>query len=146
LSDKETVIQLPSNWFLPLFYHYHYSSIYTQKVGDSVVSDAGHFAFMNFFYGFNHPIYQEIEYRDLRNKAICSDQVRRQIDENLTFSSYYKPAKAQGDDFLLKQKRQKMLSPKGPVDTTTWQRISRCVDKFDSVYDVSSYHGDLTLR
>ena len=121
-------------------------AIYTQKVGDrnndSTISDAGRYSFLDFFYGFKHPFYQEIEYRDLRNKAIYPDKIRCQLNKNVTFSTSDKPTRGQGADFLLKQKikRQKMLSPKGPVDKTTWQKISRCVDKVDKIYsNVASY-------
>ena len=120
-------------------------AMYCQKVGDRnndvTVSDAGRYSFLDFFYGFNHPIYQEIEYRDLRVKAIYPEEIRRQLDENVTFSSSDLPNKGQGGDFLLEQKikRQKMLSPKGPVNKATWQKISRCLDKFDCIYkNVSS--------
>ena len=50
--------------------------IYIQRIGDrnndAVVSDAGRFAFMDMFYGFRPPIYQEIEYSDLENKVAVS--------------------------------------------------------------------------
>jgi len=64
--------------------------LYTQRVGDRnndvLISDAGRYSFLDLFYGFNHPYYQEIEYRDLRNKAICPYEIHKQLDENLTFS------------------------------------------------------------
>lgn len=83
--------------------------IYVQRVGDRNndhgISDAGRYAFLEFFYGFNHPLYQEIEYRDLRNKARYPKEIRIQRQANLTFSSSSKEAsRCQGGDFLLEEK------------------------------------------
>ena len=68
--------------------------IYVQRIGernnDIVVADAGRYSFLDLFYGFNHPIYREIEYRDLRNKAIYPENVSNQRKQNLTFSSKHK--------------------------------------------------------
>lgn len=71
------------------------------------------------------------------NKAIYPPQVRKQREENLTFSINECHGRNQGGDFLMEQKikRQKMMAPKGNVDKATWQRISRCVDTFDKIYD-----------
>lgn len=64
--------------------------IYTQRVGDRnndiIISDAGRYSFDDWFFGFNHPYYREIEYRDLQNKAIYPPQVKEQRDKNLSFS------------------------------------------------------------
>ena len=85
--------------------------IYIQRIGDrnndSNVSDAGRYAFLDFFYGFNHPLYQEIEYRDLRNKARYPSEVKKQLEENHTFSTINTTARAQGGDFILEQKVKK---------------------------------------
>ena len=99
--------------------------IYTQRVGDrnndATISNAGRYSFLDFFYGFNHPIYQEIEYRDLRNKIIYPPEIRAQLEENITFSNSTHPSRGQGGDFILEQKvkKQKMLSPKGPIKKLT---------------------------
>ena len=95
-----------------------------------------------FFYGFSHPYYQEIEYRDLMNKAMYPDELKTQCDENLTFTNYDTTGKHQGGDFLLEQKikQQKLLAPKGFVEKKTWQRISRSIDKIDVIYKNSSEH------
>ena len=65
--------------------------IYIQRIGDrnndTSVSDAGRYAFLDFFYGFQHPIYREIEYRDLRNKVIYPEPVLKQRYENLSFTT-----------------------------------------------------------
>lgn len=42
-----------------------------------------------------------------------------------------------------KIKRQKMMAPKRSVDKSTWQRISRCVDAFDRIYENTSNLLDL---
>lgn len=118
--------------------------LYTQKVGDrnndASISDAGRYTFMNIFYGFNHPYYREIEFRDLRLKALSPVEVCSQLKNNLTFSSCNQFSRAQGGDFLLEQKvkLQKSIAPKGKVDKTTWQRISRCIDVVDDVHENTS--------
>ena len=82
--------------------------IYVQRIGDrhndAAISDAGRFAFLDLFYGFNHPLYQEIEYRDLKNKAIYPDEVKRQRLKNLSYSLSKEPGRCQGGDFMLEQK------------------------------------------
>lgn len=82
--------------------------IYVERVGDRnndhQLSNAGRFAFMDMFYGFPHPQYQELEYRDLQNKAIYPDQVKVQREKNLSYSSYKEPGRCQGGDFMLEQK------------------------------------------
>ena len=82
--------------------------IYVQRVGDrnnnALISDAGQFVFSDLFYGFRHPLYQEIEYRDLKNKAIYPVEVKNQGAKNLTYSSSHEPSRCQGGDFMLEQK------------------------------------------
>ena len=113
--------------------------IYAQRVGDRNndihVSDAGRYAFIDWFYGFKHPIYREIQYQDLRNKALYPEEVKRQRSKNFSFSSTDIDARNQGGDFLLEQKvkRQKMLAPKGVVKKETWKCVSRSVDDVDVV-------------
>lgn len=124
--------------------------IYVQRIGDRnndiVTSDAGRYAFTDFFYAFHHPIYREIEYRDLRNKTIYPIEVRKQRYENLTFSTSSQEHKNQGGYFLLEQKiqKQKMMAPQGSVEKTTWQRISRSVDTFDKIYKNIDFQLSLT--
>ena len=43
---------------------------------DIHVSEARRYAFIDCFYGFKHLIYREIEYRDLRNKALYPQEVK----------------------------------------------------------------------
>ena len=79
--------------------------IYAQRVGernnDMHVSDAGRYAFIDWFYGFNHPIYREIEYRNLRNKALYPKEVKRQRSKIFLDSSADIDARKQEGDFLL---------------------------------------------
>ena len=72
--------------------------IYAQRVH---VSDAGRYAFIDWFYGFNHPIYREIEYRNLRNKALYPKEVKRQRSKIFLDSSADIDARKQEGDFLL---------------------------------------------
>ena len=59
---------------------------------------------MDLFYGFNHPLYQEIEYRDLKNKAIYPEEVKQQRLKNLSYSLSKEPGRCQGGDLMLEQK------------------------------------------
>ena len=82
--------------------------IYVERIGDRnndyEISNAGRFAFMDMFYGFPHPQYQEIEYRDLHNKAVYPEEVKEQREKNLSYSTYSDPERCQGGDFMLEQK------------------------------------------
>ena len=91
-------------------------AIMINKLGDcnnnESIQSAGQHKFMELFYGFNHPIYQEIEYCDLRQKVVTPSIVRKQRTENLTYTISKNPNKHQGRDFILKVKvhRQTMLT------------------------------------
>ena len=65
-------------------------AIMVNKLGDrnnnENIQSAGRCKFMELFYGFNHPIYQEIEYRDLRQKVVVPSIVKKQRTENLTYT------------------------------------------------------------
>ena len=49
-------------------------AIMINKLGDrnnnEKIQSAGRYKFMELFYGFNHPIYRETEFRDLRQKVV----------------------------------------------------------------------------
>ena len=49
--------------------------IYRHRVGernnDYRCSEAGRLKCIDMFFGFDHPIYREIEYSDLKNKVLC---------------------------------------------------------------------------
>ena len=82
-------------------------AIMINKLGDrnnnESIQSAGCYKFMELFYGFNHPIYQEIEYRDLRQKVVMPSIVKKQRVENLTYTIFKNPKK-QGGDFILEGK------------------------------------------
>ena len=52
-------------------------AIMVNKLGDwnnnEKIQNAGRYKFMELFYAFNHPIYQEIEYRDMKQKVVMPD-------------------------------------------------------------------------
>ena len=108
-------------------------AIYIQRVGDrnndEEVSEAGRLKFMNMFYGFNHPIYREIEYNELRQKVCCPSPISELRKQNLTFSSSSSCPKAnhEGGDFKLENqiKKIKALAPKGKKDEEMWRRTIR---------------------
>ena len=56
---------------------------------------------MEIFHAFNHPIYQEIEYRDLKQKVFMPDEVRNQRRSNLTYTVSDNRGTHQGGDFIL---------------------------------------------
>ena len=55
----------------------------------------------------------------------------------MSYSETKNSCKSQGGDFILegKVKRQKLIAPKGPIKSHTWQTLSRALDVFDKVYD-----------
>ena len=70
-------------------------AVYVQKVGvrlnDWDLIDAGRMKFLPLFYAFNHPCYQEVEYRDLANRARypeCLSKVlaRKELLQNIYFN------------------------------------------------------------
>ena len=75
-------------------------AIMVNKLGDrnnnEKIQNAGRYKFMELFYAFNHPIYQEIEYRDLKQKVVMPDEVRNQRRSNLTYTVSDKPEKTSG--------------------------------------------------
>ena len=94
---------------------------YFFKVGvrnnDSKLINAACLKFDALFYVFNHPIYREVEYRDVRNRCLYPEEVRAVRDKNMSFNEGKNKGKSQCGDFILEGnvKRQKLLAPKGPV-------------------------------
>ena len=84
---------------------------------------------------FNHPIYQEIEYRDLRQKVIMRSIVKKQRTENLTYTISKNPNKHQGGNFILEGtvRRQKMLASKGVDLEKMWREVARSLNDIDKV-------------
>ena len=62
-------------------------AIFLSKKGDHSnnvqVQNAGHYKFSELFYGFDHPIYQEI---DLLQKVIMLKEIKELRDKNMTYS------------------------------------------------------------
>ena len=58
---------------------------------------------MDIFFGFNHPVYQEIEHRDLRQKTIMPAEVLKRYNKSLTFTISEKEGKHQAGDFMLEE-------------------------------------------
>ena len=116
-------------------------AIYVQRIGDQnndfTVSNAGRYKFFDLVYAFNHPIYREVEYRELRNKVIYPEEIKNVLNENITFSATDITGKCQGGDFILelKIKKQKNIAPKGAVTAKTWQKISRSIDRVDDIVE-----------
>ena len=71
---------------------------------DVKVHEAGRYKFMDLFFGFNHPIYQEIEYRELSQKIVRPAENLEQRNKNLTYTISEKEGKHQGGDFILEGK------------------------------------------
>ena len=114
---------------------------YCQRVGDRFnsihCSMAGRQKFSDLFYAFRHPLYQEVEYRELRSYVTFPEPVKEVRDRNVTFATSNLNDKCQGGDFLLEQKirRQKMLCPKGNPDEKVWEQVSGAVDDVDEILE-----------
>ena len=99
--------------------------IYIQRTGDRnndiEVSNAGRYKFFDVFFGFKHPIYREVEYRELQNKVLNPQPIKEMLDNNVTFSTTESMSKCQGGDFILEEKikKQKGIAPKGIVNSKT---------------------------
>ena len=108
-------------------------AIYVQRVGDrhndETCSDAGRYKFLKMFYGFNHPIYREVEYNELRQKAIFPQEISEIRAKNISFSSANNNVARnhEGGDFKLenKIKQIKSITPKGKKDVETWRKTIR---------------------
>ena len=125
-------------------------AIYVFKVGvrynDINLINSARLKFDDLFYAFKHPIYREVEYRDLKNRVLYDKEVKELRDKNMSFSTTTLMGKSQGGDFVLegKVKRQKLLAPKGSIKAETWRTLSRALDTFDEVY--SNVSSKLKLR
>ena len=67
--------------------------IYVNRVGernnDYRCSQAGRMKCIDMFYGFNHPIYREVEYSDLRNKVLYPEVVKELRKQNISFNEIH---------------------------------------------------------
>ena len=116
-------------------------AIYIQRIGDrnndEEVSDSGRFKFMNMFYGFNHPIYCEVEYNELKQKVCYPTIVSQLRKQNSTFGNPNSDVKNnhEGGDFKLENqiKKIKSLTPKGKKDKDMWQKTIRSTPAVDKL-------------
>ena len=78
-----------------------------------------------------------MEYRELRNKVLYPQTIKEMLDHNVIFTTTESMSKCQGGDFVLEEKikKQKGIAPKGIVNSKTWQKISRSIDKVEHVID-----------
>ena len=88
---------------------------------------------------FRHPIYQEIEYRDLKNRTLYPKEIKTVTDENMSFTTSL-DLNHEGGDFCLenKIKKHKLIAPKGRVSDEMWLRISRGLDTIEEISDHTS--------
>ena len=107
-------------------------AIYVQRIGDRnndhICSSAYWYKFYKTFYGFNHPIYREVEYNELRQQALYPSEIANLREENISFSSSKCESKNhEGGDFKLENmiKKIKAITPKGKKDEEMWKRTIR---------------------
>ena len=85
-QTKNATLSLISEIFLSFRF-----AIYTQRIcsqnNNFTVSIAGRYKFFYLFYAFNHPIYCEVEFRELKNKVIYPEGSKNTLNENVTFSA-----------------------------------------------------------
>ena len=109
-------------------------AMYVQRVGDRnndcKCSGAGRYKFFNMFFGFNHPIYREVEYNELRQKVLLPQEISAVRNNNISYSTKSNAMghNNEGGDFKLenKIKQIKALTPKGKKDAEMWKKIIRC--------------------
>ena len=114
-------------------------AVYVHRVGDryndAKCSDAGRMKFFDFFFALNHPIYREVEYNDLRERALYVPEVTSLRMRNNTYANEDGEliSNHQDGDFKLEErvKMMKRLSPKGKMDRKMWQWVARGMDNVD---------------
>ena len=133
-SDVNFISEFLLNFVLPIYVH---------KVGerynDFKCSNAGRMKFLDFWYAFNHPIYREIEYNDLRERAISTKEVNELRERNTSYANDDGEIafNHQDSDFKLEEKvrTMKRLSPKGQMDKKMWQRVARGMDNVNKAIE-----------
>ena len=102
--------------------------------------DAGRMKFLPFFYAFRHPIYQEVEYRDLANRAMYPDCIHDLVKLRSCYKTSELEMNHQGGDFCLenKIKRLKLIAPKGRITNGMWRMLCRGLDDIEEVYNNAS--------
>ena len=137
----QATIQQPTLKFMAQLTLNFALAIYVQRVGDrnndEQCSNAGRYKFNDMFYGFNHPIYREVEYNELRQKVLMPSLMNELRRENCSFSSVGGKVKNnhEGGDFKLENeiKRIKSITPKGKKTEETWTKTIRCAKKVTTV-------------
>ena len=65
--------------------------IYVQSIGDrnndEKCSDAGRYKFNDMFFAFNHPVYREVEYNELRQRVFFPSSIVQLRKDNITYSN-----------------------------------------------------------
>ena len=118
-------------------------AIYVQKVGVRMnnwnLIDAGRMKFLPLFYSFNHPIYQEVEYRDLCNRAMYPNTISDVLESQSCFNISSLPMNHQGGDFCLenKIKAHKLIAPKGKISQQMWKTLSRGLDEVEMIHNTA---------
>ena len=124
-------------------------AVHVQKIGvrcnDSSMIAAGRYKFMPLFFAFNHPIYQEIEYRDLRNQVLYPKEVKHLLDNSMSFTESQLDQNHQGGDFCLegKIKRLKMAAPKGAISKGVWKQLSRGIESIEKICEQANSNLNL---
>ena len=86
----------PNIRFICQFILNYVLAMYVHKVGDccndSKCSDACHMKFSEPFFAFNHRIYREVEYNDLRERALYSLQIKNLRKQNNSYKNDLQPS------------------------------------------------------
>ena len=94
LKTYHMIRKLVSNYALAIFI-----SKKADRSNNVQVQNAGRYKFSELFYGFDQPIYQEIEYRDLLQIVIMPKEIKELRDKNMTYSQSSKEKKTSGSRF-----------------------------------------------
>lgn len=95
------------------------------------------------FYAFNHPIYREVEYNELRQQVLYPPDVAALRNANISFTEPKSGLTVhQSGDFKLEErvKSMKRMSPKGPINENMWRRIGRSHDEVNEVVSNTMEH------
>ena len=147
--DWMSSVLSPTLQFMTQFTFNFALAIYVQRIGDrnndEKCSDAGRFKFNDMFYAFNHPIYREVEYNELRQRILFPSEIGQLRQENITYSNINGVTRNnhEGGDFKLENqiKRIKSLAPKGRISEDIWKKLIRCSTDVSACID----HGKKLL-
>ena len=93
--------------------------------------------FLTYFSDLNIQFTEKWSTEVLLNKVLYTQSIIEMLDDNVTFSKTESMSKCQGGDFASEEKikKQKSIAPNGLVNSKTWQKISRSIDKVEHVID-----------